>query len=138
MTIPQPITNDTQQAINSRRQSNLAAFGRRALTSVNFPQLVREGVELASTELGVEHGDVLELMSDGTLQLRATLDGRLQGDLPSIPLVEGTATAHALQTHDAVIIDEHCSESHFDTPSWQGPRGIASSVIVPLLGPMQP
>src|SRR5690606_20117665 len=80
----------------------------------------------------------LELVFDGTLQLRATMDPLLTGDLPAIQLTEGTAVAHALNTHTAVVVDEHRSEPCFVTPPWQRGRNVVSSVIVPLLGPMQP
>ncbi len=138
MTIPKHTTDDNQPTIDSLRQGNLAAFGHRALTAVDFSQLAREASELAITDLGVEHCDVLELVSDGMLRLHTAMDGRLDDELSSILLTEGTAAAQVLQTHCAVIVDEQRSEPRFVTPPWQRERGVVSTAIVPLLGPLQP
>ncbi len=113
-----------------RQQALVAELGRRALMGIDLQQLMTEAVNLISSELTVDHCNILELLPDGRVLFQAGV-GWKEG-LSAIP------AAHVLRTQTPVIVENLATDERFPDASLLREHGIVSSLNVPLYGHQRP
>lgn len=123
----------------ARQQALVAELGRRALTGIDLDQLMNEAVGLVTTDLGAEHGSLLELLLDGQAVVRAGV-GRLAALVgqPTAELRAGTPAGQVVLEQTPVCIEDLDSDPRVSAPSLLRDLGLVGSLSVPLYGQERP
>jgi two-component system, NtrC family, sensor histidine kinase HydH len=123
----------------SRQQALVAELGRRALTGIDLGQLMDEAVALLVSDLGVEYGNLLELLPDGRAIFRAGVGWRedLVGGT-TLDLRAGTPAGQVILDQVPILIEDLRTDARFTALSVASEHGVVSSLSVPIYGPARP
>jgi PAS domain S-box-containing protein len=123
----------------SRQQALVAELGRRALTGIDLSQLMDEAVALLVSDLGVEYGNLLELLPDGRAVFRAGVGWRenLVGGT-TLDLRAGTPAGQVILDQVPILIEDLRTDARFTALSVASEHGVVSSLSVPIYGPTRP
>jgi PAS domain S-box-containing protein len=123
----------------SRQQALVAELGRRALTGIDLGQLMDEAVAVLVSDLGVEYGNLLELLPDGRAVFRAGVGWR--ADLvggTTLDLRAGTPAGQVILDQVPILIEDLRTDARFTALSVAREHGVVSSLSVPIYGPTRP
>jgi signal transduction histidine kinase len=123
----------------SRQQALVAELGRRALTGIDLGQLMDEAVAILVSDLGVEYGNLLELLPDGRAVFRAGVGWR--ADLvggTTLDLRAGTPAGQVILDQVPILIEDLRTDARFTALSVAREHGVVSSLTVPIYGPTRP
>jgi PAS domain S-box-containing protein len=123
----------------SRQQGLVAELGRRALTGIPLVQLMNEAVHTLVSDLGVEYGNLLELLPDGRAVFRAGVGWRedLVGGT-TLELAAGTPAGRVVLDQVPIHIEDLRTDDRFRALSVAREHGVVSSLTVPIYGPARP
>lgn len=123
----------------SRQQALVAELGRRALTGIDPVQLMDEAVALLVSDLGVEYGNLLELLPDGRAVFRAGVGWRadLVGGM-TVELRAGTPAGQVILDQVPILVEDLRTDDRFAALSVAREHGVVSSLSVPIYGPTRP
>jgi PAS domain S-box-containing protein len=123
----------------SRQQALVAELGRRALTGIDPVELMDEAVALLVSDLGVEYGNLLELLPDGRAVFRAGVGWRqdLVGGT-TLDLRAGTPAGQVILDQMPIVIEDLRTDDRFTALSVAHEHGVVSSLCVPIYGPTRP
>jgi PAS domain S-box-containing protein len=123
----------------SRQQALVAELGRRALTGIDPGQLMDEAVGVLVSDLGVEYGNLLELLPDGRAVFRAGVGWRqdLVGGM-AVELRAGTPAGQVILDQAPVLVEDLRTDDRFTALSVAREHGVVSSLTVPIYGPTRP
>ncbi|HJZ53352.1 MAG TPA: GAF domain-containing protein, partial [Gemmataceae bacterium] len=123
----------------SRQQALVAELGRRALTGIDLGQLMNEAVNVLVSDLGVEYGNLLELLPDGRAVFRAGVGWRddLVGGT-TLDLRAGTPAGQVILDQIPIVIEDLRTDARFTALSVAREHGVVSSLTVPLYGQARP
>jgi GAF domain-containing protein len=98
----------------SRQQALVAELGRRALTGIDPGQLMDEAVGVLVSDLGVEYGNLLELLPDGRAVFRAGVGWRqdLVGGM-AVELRAGTPAGQVILDQAPVLVEDLRTDDRF-------------------------
>lgn len=123
----------------ARQQALVAELGRRALTGIDPGRLMDEAVNLLVADLGVEYGNLFELLPDGRAVFCAGVGWR--NDLvggPTMELRAGTPAGQVILDQVPILIDDLRTDTRFTALSVAREHGVVSSLSVPIYGPTRP
>jgi PAS domain S-box-containing protein len=123
----------------SRQQALVAELGRRALSGIGLGQLMDEAVNVLVSDLGVEYGNLLELLPDGRAVFRAGIGWRedLVGGT-TVELKAGTPAGQVILDQMPIVIEDLRADDRFTALSVAREHGVVSSLTVPIYGSTRP
>jgi signal transduction histidine kinase/CheY-like chemotaxis protein len=120
----------------AQQQTAVAALGQFALVSNDLDELIHQTVMLVAQTLEVEFTEVVELTPDrGELFLRAGIgwkDGLVGRH--KVPMQSDSIPGRALQTLEAIRVEDYRSEKRFTAPTLARYHGALSGMTVPITG----
>jgi PAS domain S-box-containing protein len=123
----------------ARQQALVAELGRRALTGIDLRSLMDEAVGLITADLGVEYGNLFELLPDGKAVFQAGVgwkEGMVGG--PTVELRPGTPSGQVVLDQAPVLIEDLRTDGCFTGQFALREHGVVSSLSVPLYGESRP
>ena len=123
----------------SRQQALVAELGRRALTGIDLGQLMTDAVAVLVADLGVEYGNLLELLPDGRAVFRAGVGwpANLVGGT-TVELMAGTPAGQVILDQVPILIEDLRTDARFAALSVAREHGVVSSLTVPIYGRTRP
>ncbi len=123
----------------ARQQALVAELGRRALTGIDPRALMDEAVAVLTSDLGVEYGNVLELLPDGKAVFQAGVGWRegVVGGL-TVDLRPGTPAGQVVLDQAPVVVEDLRTDGRFSGPFALKEHGVVSGLSVPLYGQSRP
>ena len=123
-----------------RQQQVVADFGERALAGTDIPRLMAEAVVQVAQTLGVDYGQVLELVPDGNaLRLRAGVgwrDGYV--GVTTVGVGSSSLAGYALLRDEPVVIEDLRAETRFRAPPHLLEHRVISGITVIIRGRKRP
>lgn len=119
----------------AREQIALAELGRRIVAPQELGRVLQDAIELVADTLAVEHATVLELSPDGEeVRLRAGVGWQERDVGHRVDAMPGGHAAYALDTPEAVIVDDLATETRFAPSPILLEAGIRASLAVRIPG----
>jgi signal transduction histidine kinase len=131
------MSRDTPQeepSTRGRRLTEVSELGRRALTTSDSSQLMKEAVELVRFNLRVNYANIVELLPDGKVVFRAGagwkegLTGQTASALGAIP------AAQVLLRQTPIMVEDLRTDDRFPDAFLLRDHHVVSSLNVPLYG----
>jgi PAS domain S-box-containing protein len=120
-------------ATRARQQAAVAELGQRALAGFPLEALLDRAVECTARELGTDFVAVFELTGDGQGLLIRTGHGLPDGVVGGVLAATGAEmTGYALQSEEAVVVEEFSSEERFGPSPLQRDLRIVSAMAAPI------
>lgn len=120
--------------LRARQRASVAELGQRALSGVELPTLIEDGVRLVVNSLLVEWSELLELQGDGSAlvpKIRLGLESESERD--ACPTDAATLPGSVLASTQPTIVDDLRHDPRFHDPRLQA-RGVVSAVLVAVHG----
>lgn len=117
----------------------IAELGRRAVTGTEISQILTDSADLVRRILQVDYVNILELLTDGTIIVRAG-SGWTEGiiGIAHTEAASAIPAAHVLRTQTPLIVEDIRDDPRFPEASLLLEHGVESTLNVALLGRDRP
>ena len=133
-------SSEENARMRASQQRAVARFGQLALGGAEIRELIEEASELTTDVLDVELGGVMKLLPGGEELLLVGAVGyppEAIGKM-TVPTGRQSQSGYALETGEAVVVDDWEDERRFEMSALQRTAGVRSAAIVLIRGKGEP